>query len=89
VKVLASDNGVKEITVDGSAPLKRAKDGTFHVPERLGRGMVKGSEFAQVGTNFQKPTIPGYRCTNAACGHLGLFRDKCGRCGCTDLVRED
>jgi hypothetical protein len=53
MKLIASDNGVKEITLDGSAPLARGKDGTFDVPDSVGRGMLKGSEFGRVGTTFR------------------------------------
>ena len=85
MKLIASDNGVKEITLDGSAPLARGKDGTFDVPDSVGRGMLKGSEFGRVGTTFRARSIPGYRCKD--CGHLGLFRDGC-KCGSTNVEEE-
>ena len=83
MKLIASDNSVKEITLDGSAPLKRGKDGTFEVGDYVGKQMLKGGEFGRAGMTFRN--VPGYRCQD--CGHLGLFRDRC-RCGSTDLEQE-
>ena len=83
MKLIASDSGVKELTVDGSKPIKRQKDGAFHVPDSVGKAMIKGGEFGRVGMTFQN--VPGYRCQD--CGHLGIYRDKC-KCGSTNLEAE-
>ena len=82
MKLIASSDAVKEITLDGSAPLKRGKDGTFEVSDHVGKQMIKGSEFGRVGISFRN--VPGFRCRS--CGHLGLFRT-C-KCGSTDVEQE-
>jgi hypothetical protein len=85
MKLIASSDGVKELTLDGSKPIRRGADGTFEVSDHVGRGMLKGSEFGRVGTTFRATHIPGYRCQD--CGHLGLFRDRC-KCGSSNLEAE-
>lgn len=85
MRVLASDNQLREVSVDNGPLTRRHKDGTFHVSEAKGRSLVRGGDFAQVGVNLSGAT--GWRCYD--CGHLGVFRDKCGRCGSANLVQED
>ena len=85
MKVLASDSKMVQMTVNDGKVLNRSKDGTFSVPDRLGRSLLKGSEFGRVGVNLR--TATGWRC--GQCGHLGVFRDRCGKCGGPDLLEED
>jgi len=85
MRLIGSDKGLKEISINDGSPIPRQKDGTFHVNERVGKNLVKSGDFAVAGITFQN--ADGWRCT--ACSFVGLFRDKCGRCGCTELVREE
>lgn len=85
MKLIASDNGVKELSLDGSAPLKRDSDGTFTVSDFVGKRMLKGSEFGRVGTTFRK-VAQGFTCVD--CGFASLLRDHCGKCGSTRLEAE-
>lgn len=84
VRLVGSDKGLKEVTVNEGKPIKRDKDGTFHVDGPLARTLVKSGDFAVAGTTFTG--AKGYRCK---CGFVGVFRDKCGRCGNTNLTPED
>ena len=85
MRVLASSAQLTELTVNDGAVRKRNKDGTFHVPDSMGKGMVKGSEFAQVGVNLR--SAQGYVC--ADCGFVAVFKDRCGRCGGSTLQPEE
>ena len=73
---------MKELTLDGSPPIKRDKDGTFEVSDFVGKRMLRGGEFARSGMTFHD--VKGFRCRN--CGHLGLFRT-C-KCGSTNVEDE-
>ena len=85
MRLVGSDRGLKEISVNESAPVARQKDGTFHVDDRAGKALVKTGDFAIAGTTFR--TARGYRCS---CGHLSVFKDSCGKCGATEgLVLEE
>ena len=84
MRVLASSDQLREFTYQDGPVHSRAKDGTFHVPDAMGKGMVKGSEFAQVGVNLR--SAMGYHCRD--CGHLGVFKDRC-KCGSIDLDPEE
>jgi hypothetical protein len=84
MRILASDRKLVEMTANDGPIHKRAKDGTFHVDDRLGRSMVKSSEWAEVGTNFQG--TQGFVCTD--CGRVSVIRDHCGKCGGTNLEPE-
>ena len=82
MRLVGSNPNLKEVTVNDSAPVPRDKDGTFHVPEAVGKALVKSGDFAQAGTTFRN--CKGYRCQD--CGFLALFA-KC-RCGSTNTVQE-
>jgi len=84
MRVLASSDQLREFTYQDGPVRKRDKDGTFHVPDAMGKGMVKGSEFAQVGTNLREAR--GYVCQS--CGFVAVFKDQCGKCGGRSLVPE-
>jgi len=82
MKLVGSDRGLKQIEV-GDKVINRSKDGTFHVEGSAARALVKSGDFAVSGTNFQ--TANGFRCV---CGFVALIKDRCGRCGATDLTPE-
>ena len=78
MKLLSSSNDIREITIgDSKKVIKRGKDATFEVPDHLGKGMKKGSEFAVVGTNFQ--SARGFECPT--CHRMNVIKDSCGGCG--------
>ena len=83
MKRLASDSKLTEMTVNDGALIRRSPDATFSVPDDVGRSLLRGSQFGRVGVNLR--SAQGYRCQ--ACGHLGVFRDKC-RCGSDRLEAE-
>jgi hypothetical protein len=85
MKLIASDNQMRQMTVNGGKVYKRGADGTFTVPDSIGISLKKGSEFGVVGTNFR--STRGWRCVS--CGRVNVIRDHCGRCGGTELVAED
>ena len=85
MKLIASGAGVKELTLDGSPPIQRGKDGTFEVSDFVGKRMIRSSEFAQTGTTFRK-VAQGFTCVD--CGFASLLRDHCGKCGSTRLEAE-
>ena len=84
MKLLASDRQLKEVTINDGAVIKRSKDETFQVSDRLGKSMVKSSEWAQVGVNFRG--VKGFECQD--CHRVNVISDHCGKCGGTNLVRE-
>ena len=84
MRLLASDSQLKAITVNDGPEIKRSKDATFHVDDVTGRSIAKSSEFAVVGTNFR--TARGFVCQS--CGRINVFRERCGKCGSTDLTPE-
>ena len=53
MRLVGSDNNLKEVTINDSVTVPRDKDGTFHVPEGLGKSLIKSGDFAQAGTNFR------------------------------------
>ena len=73
---------MKEVSVNDAVTVPRSKDGTFHVPDGLGKSLIKSGDFAQAGTNFR--SCRGYRCLD--CNFLNLFR-KC-KCGSENTVEE-
>jgi len=83
MRLVGSDRGLKEITMNDSAPVKRSKDGTFHVDGPGARALVKSGDFAVAGTTFHGAR--GYRCQD--CSFLSLF-PKC-KCGSTNTIEED
>jgi hypothetical protein len=83
MRLVGSDRGLKEVTVNDGKVHKRSKDGTFRIDGSEARALVKSGDFAVAGTTFHNAV--GYRCQ--ACGFLGLF-PKC-KCGSTDTIQED
>jgi hypothetical protein len=83
MRLVGSDRGLKEVTINDSTPVQRSKDGTFHVDGPAARALVKSGDFAVAGTTFRNAT--GYRCQD--CGFLSLF-PKC-KCGSTNTIEED
>ena len=84
MRLLASSSNLTEFTINEGGVRKRGKDGTFSVPDSLGKSMVKSSEWAAVGTNFR--SAPGWECQD--CHRVNVFRDRCGKCGSTNLRPE-
>lgn len=84
MRLLASDSKLVEMSVNDGGVIRRSKDATFCVDDATGKSLVRGSEFAQVGTSMRQ--AQGYRCKS--CGFLGVFRDRCGRCGNGNLEAE-
>ena len=82
MRLVGSNPNLTEVSVNDSAPVPRSKDGTFHVPETVGKALVGSGDFAQAGTNFRNCT--GYRCQD--CGFLALC-PKC-KCGSTNTIQE-
>jgi hypothetical protein len=78
MRLVGSDRKLTEISVNDSAPVKRDKDGTFHVDGPGARALVKSGDFAVAGTTFRNAV--GYVCRD--CGFVGLLL-KC-KCGSTD-----
>jgi len=85
VRLVGSDRKLTQIELgDGGKIVDRAKDGTFHVDQTTAKELVKSGDFAVAGTTFR--SAQGYRCQ---CGFVSVFRDRCGKCGSTDLVPEE
>jgi ribosomal protein L40E len=84
MRIVGSDRGLKEVQVNEGAVIPRQKDGTFHVDQSTAKALVKSGDFAVAGTNFRNAN--GYVCN--ACGFNSLYRDKCGKCGSTELTPE-
>ena len=83
MRLVGSDRGLKEVTVNSGSVHTRQKDGTFHVNGPEARALVKSGDFAVAGTNFRNAT--GYRCQD--CNFLSLF-PKC-KCGSTNTIIEE
>jgi hypothetical protein len=83
MKLLASDRGVHEITVNEGRVVKRDK-GVFNVGTLEAKVLKQSGDFAVVGTNFQG--TKGFRCGD--CNRVNVFRDRCGKCGSTKLTAE-
>jgi hypothetical protein len=77
MKLLSSSNDIREITIDEGPVIKRDKDATFDVPDSIGKGMKKGSEFAVVGTTLRN-VKQSFTCPK--CHRENVIRDSCG-CG--------
>jgi len=84
MKLLASDRKLQELTINDGPVIKRAKDDTFHVDEATGKSLKRSGEWAVVGVNLRG--AQGYVCQG--CGFVAVFKDRCGKCGGTDLVLE-
>ena len=80
MRLVGSDRNLKQLEL-GSSIVNRAKDGTFHVDGVTGRALVRSGDFAVAGTTFTGAR--GWRCV---CGFVSVFRDRCGKCGSTELT---
>ena len=76
MKLLASDRGVEQVTVNEGRVLNRDK-GVFEVHGADAAVLRSSGDFAVVGINFQKTT--SYPCP--VCKRENLIKDSCGRCG--------
>jgi hypothetical protein len=84
MKVVSETPGMRDFTINSGRAIKKGRDGKFHVPDSLGKSLIKSGEFMVSGTTFQ--TAQGYRCDE--CGRVNVFKDHCGRCGCTTSTPE-
>jgi len=82
-RLVGPDSGLKQVEVDG-VKKARAKDGTFHIEGHAARTLMKTGDWAIVGTRFSAAN--GFICND--CNFNSVFRDRCGRCGCTNLTPE-
>jgi hypothetical protein len=82
MRLVGSDRGLKQIEVGGKV-VNRGKDGTFNVSGPEARLLKKSGDFAVAGTTFH--SAKGYRCE---CGFVSVFKNKCGKCGGTNLTPE-
>jgi len=82
MRLVGSDRNLKEVTINDGAVIPMQKDGTFHVEGAAARALVKSGDFAIAGTNFSH-VRQGFICTD--CGFSALIRDRCGKCGGTNL----
>ena len=85
MKVVSETPGMRDFTINEGKVISKQKDGRFHVPDTLGKSLVKSGEFMAVGTTFRE--VVGYRCWD--CGFLAVFKDKCGKCGGSNLEPEE
>ena len=76
MKLLASDRGVHEVTVNQGKVVKQTK-GVFEVHGADAAILKSSGDFAVVGTNFQQTN--SFKCPT--CGRENLIKDHCGRCG--------
>lgn len=84
MKILSDAPGMREFTVNDGKVIKRQKGGAFNVSTELGKALAKTGEWTVAGTTLR--TARGYVCQS--CGFVAVFKDRCGKCGCTDLVEE-
>jgi hypothetical protein len=84
MRLVGSDKGLKEVQINEGSVAKRQKDGTFHVEGQVAKTLLKTGDFAVAGTTFR--SARGYRCE---CGFVSVFKDRCGKCGGTDLIPEE
>lgn len=83
MRLLGPDDGCKQAETAGVI-YNRQGDGTFHVNDPARASLMLKGDFTEAKTNLSGVT--GYRCGD--CGFLAVFRDRCGRCGGTDLLAE-
>ena len=83
MRLVGSDRGLQQIEV-GNKVINRSKDGTFNVSGPEATLLKKSGDFAVAGITFRNTN--GWICK--ACNFIGLYRDKCGKCGGTELIAE-
>jgi hypothetical protein len=84
MKVVSETPGMRDFTINDGKVISKAKDGKFHVPDSLGKSLVRSGEFMATGTTFRG--IRGHVCND--CGRVNVFKDKCGKCGSRNLEPE-
>lgn len=85
MRVLPPAQGCRQIDVAGRRYTVDRRTGAFEgVRDDHAKAMVKGGEcfLPSVRANNAR----GFRCGD--CAHLSLFKNRCGRCGCTTLTEE-
>ena len=82
MEVLAPDKAAIEAEIGEGGPLYKAKDGVYDVPPSVARKIVRaGGSYRLVALSSAK----GFVCE---CGFRAVMKDRCGRCGATDLREE-
>ena len=76
MKLLASDRGVHEVTVNQGKVVKQTK-GVFEVHGADAAILKSSGDFAVVGINFHASNS----FKSPTCGRENLIKDHCGRCG--------
>jgi len=84
MRLVGSDKGLQQVEV-GNKVINRSKDGTFNVSGAEATLLKKSGDFAVAGITFRNAS--GYVCQD--CTFVGLYRDKCGKCGSTNLIPEE
>jgi hypothetical protein len=84
MRIFGSDENMKSVEFDGKV-IEQQKDGTFHTDQYTAKKLVSSGDFAVAGITFRN--IKGHLCNE--CGFNNVYRDKCGRCGCTELTPEE
>jgi ribosomal protein L40E len=84
MRIIGSDKNLKTVDVDGKT-INQQKDGTFHTDQYTAKKLVSSGDFAIAGISLHN--AKGHICNK--CGFNNVFRDKCGRCGCTELTPEE
>lgn len=82
MKVLSPDKAAIEAESGEGGPLYRARDGVFDVPDSVARRIVRA------GGSYRATAFTHARGFVCECGFRALIRDRCGRCGATDLREE-
>ena len=83
MRLVGSDKGLQQVEV-GNKVINRSKDGTFNVSGAEATLLKKSGDFAVAGITFRN--AKGFICNE--CDFVNVFRDKCGKCGCTELTPE-
>jgi len=82
MQVLAPDKAAIEAEAGEGGPLYKARDGVYDVPPDVARRIVRaGGSYRMTALTHAK----GFLCR---CGFRAVMRDRCGRCGATDLPEE-
>ena len=83
MRIIGSDKNLKSVEFEGKT-VNQQKDGTFHTDQDTAKKLVSSGDFAVSGITFRN--AKGFICNE--CDFVNVFRDKCGKCGCTELTPE-
>jgi hypothetical protein len=85
MKIVSETPGMRDFTINDGKVISKNRDGKFHVSDSLGKSLVKSGEF--MASTISLRNASGYVCED--CGFVSVFKDRCGKCGSTDLNPED